>query len=371
MELNRRDMMKLGGLGVAGAAAGTMLPVGDLIRASDPSTINPALLPDPFTTRFRRPPVLRPVDRRRDADGVWTDFYELSQRMTNAKLLKGGRTTKMFGYNGHVPGPTIKATQGRRIRLRVRNQLPPRHPSIGQETTTSVHLHGSASKPQFDGYASDITPSGFYKDYHYPNFQAARTLWYHDHGVHHTAQNVFSGLVAQYHLSDKVERALLPQGEFDVPLIVSDVAFGEDGQLRFDDGGHSGTYGDVVLVNGRPWPVMKVKRRVYRFRMLAASVSRSWRWRLGPGYPMHIVATDGGLMPKSQTVSEFRHGGAERYEVLVDFSKFRPGTRIVLNNLSNDNNRDFLNTDKVMAFDVVDDPFDKSDPTWNRIPERL
>ena len=76
-------------------------------------------------------------------------------------------------------------------------------------------------------------------------------------------------------------------------------------------------------------------------------------------------------MPKSQTVSEFRHGGAERYEVLIDFSKFRPGTRIVLNNLSNDNNRDFLNTDKVMAFDVVDDPFDKSDPTWNRIPERL
>jgi len=86
---------------------------------------------------------------------------------------------------------------------------------------------------------------------------------------------------------------------------------------------------------------------------------------------MTIVATDGGLMPKSQTVSEFRHGGAERYEVLIDFSKFRPGTRVVLNNLSNDNNRDFLHTDKVMAFDVVDDPFDKSDPTWNRIPERL
>ena len=200
MELNRRDMMKLGGLGVAGAAAGSLLPVGDLIRAQ---TRARSTLPSCRTrsrTAFRRPPVLRPFDRRRGADGVWTDFYELSERMTNAKLLKGGRTTKMFGYNGHVPGPTIKATRGRRIRLRVRNQLPPRHPSIGQETTTSVHLHGSASKPQFDGYASDITPSGFYKDYHYPNFQPARTLWYHDHGVHHTAQNVFSGLVAQYHL---------------------------------------------------------------------------------------------------------------------------------------------------------------------------
>ena len=164
MELKRRDVMKLGGLGVAGAAAGSLLPVGDLIRAADPSTIDPAFLPDPFTTAFRRPPVLRPVDRKRGPDGVWTDFYQLSQLMTDTKILKGGRTTKMFGYNGHVPGPTIKATRGRRIRLRVRNQLPARHPSIGQDTTTSVHLHGSASKPQFDGYASDVTPAGFYKD---------------------------------------------------------------------------------------------------------------------------------------------------------------------------------------------------------------
>jgi hypothetical protein len=65
MELNRRDVMKLGGLGVAGAAAGTLLPVGDLIRAADSSTINPAFLPDPFTTAFRRPPVLRPHDQGR------------------------------------------------------------------------------------------------------------------------------------------------------------------------------------------------------------------------------------------------------------------------------------------------------------------
>ena len=80
MELNRRDVMKLGGLGVAGVAAGSLLPVGDLIRANDASTIDPAFLPDPFTTAFRRPPVLRPFDRRRGADGVWTDHYELSRR---------------------------------------------------------------------------------------------------------------------------------------------------------------------------------------------------------------------------------------------------------------------------------------------------
>ena len=66
----------------------------------------------------------------------------------------------------------------------------------------STHLHGSASLPQYDGYASDITAPGQKKYYHYPNFQPARTLWYHDHGVHYTAQNAYSGLASQYHLHD-------------------------------------------------------------------------------------------------------------------------------------------------------------------------
>ncbi len=147
--------------------------------------------------------------------------------------------------------------------------------------------------------------------------------------------------------------------------------FAADGSLGYDDRDHSGVWGDVILVNGRPWPVMKVQRRVYRFRILNASVSRSYRLTLSPAAAMHVVATDGGLMPVSQQVTEFRTGSAERYEVLIDFAKFPAGQRIELLNLSNDNNRDFDDTDKVMAFDVTDEPFDKSDPTWNWIPTTL
>jgi FtsP/CotA-like multicopper oxidase with cupredoxin domain len=140
---------------------------------------------------------------------------------------------------------------------------------------TSTHLHGSASLPQFDGYASDVTHPGFFKDYHYPNFQPARTLWYHDHGVHFTAQNAYSGLVGQYHMHDPMERQLLPQGDFDVPLIISDAMFAANGALGYDDNTHSGLWGDVILVNGKPWPVMKVQKRIYRFRVLNCSISRS------------------------------------------------------------------------------------------------
>ena len=37
-----------------------------------------------------------------------------------------------------------------------------------------------------------------------------------------------------------------------------------DGTLSYDDHTESGLWGDTILVNGRPWPVLQVKRRVYR-----------------------------------------------------------------------------------------------------------
>ena len=40
-----------------------------------------------------------------------------------------------------------------------------------------------------------------------------------------------------------------------------------------------------------------------------------------------VIATDGGLMPAPQTVTQLRHGMAERYEIVIDFAKYTPGTQ--------------------------------------------
>ena len=253
-----------------------------------------------------------------------------------------------------IPGPVISVDRGTRVRLRVKNELTwPTHPQWAHELKTSTHLHGSASLPQYDGYADDVTKPGYYKDYEYPNHQPARTLWYHDHGVHHTAKNAYSGLAAQYHLHDPDELNLLPQGKYDVPLTINDVLFDSAGKLLYDDHDSSGLWGDVVLVNGKPWPFMEVERRVYRFRILMASLSRSMTLKLvnvatGQAVPVHFVATDGGLMPKRQTVTSWRQASAERYEILVDFGALRracgPGRQFELRNTSAKNNRDYLHT---------------------------
>ena len=140
-----------------------------------------------------------------------------------------------------------------------------------------------------------------------------------------------------------------------MPILVSDVMFNADGSLGYNDNGHAGLWGDIIMVNGVPWPTMKVKPRIYRFRFLEASISRSYRFTLSTGDPFYVVGTDAGMTPKVQAVSSWRQGTAERYEVLIDFRSTRPGRRVELRNLSNKNNVDFANTGKVMKFEVVAD----------------
>lgn len=362
MNFSRRDALKLGGLAAVGAAA-FGLPLGRSASGGTPSLLASKNFPPRYTNAFRPLEKLVPTVTY-DENGPIHN-YDVWAKPGLASIVPGLQTP-VLGYGGVVPAKRIDVDQGTRITMTMHNRLPATHPVFGTPVSISTHLHGSASLPQYDGYASDLTEWQQKKVYHYPNFQPARTLWYHDHGVHYTAQNAYSGLASQYHLHDPDERRLLPQGEFDVALTLSDMMFQANGSQLYDDRSHSGLWGDIILVNGTPWPVMKVKKRVYRFRLLNASLSRSYRPTLSTGDPVFMVATDGGLMPEVQKVSQWRHGSAERYEFLVDFRKYATGQRVELKNLSNPNNRDFDFTGKIMAFDVVGDSFDKSDPTWDR-----
>ena len=185
MELRRRELLKLGLFG----SAALMLPAERVARTrlAISNRIAASRLPKPFTVPFEVPPLAVPVRRTDD-----TDIYSLVQQQQSHEILPGLQTD-IWGYGGIAPGPTIVVPQGRKTIVRQDNRLPGVHPQLRDTTRTSTHLHGSASLPQYDGYASDITKVGEFKDYRYPNFQNARTAWYHDHGVHITAPNAYMG----------------------------------------------------------------------------------------------------------------------------------------------------------------------------------
>jgi len=366
-QVSRRDVLKFSALGAAVVA----LPLERVVRAKTVSQIAASKLPAPYTLPFAVPPVV---------DGRSGGVVKLEQIAKKVSILPGLQTT-IFGYalpgqGPTAPGPTIHAKRGTPLTVMQANKLPAAHPFLNYDPWTSTHLHGSASKPQYDGYASDITKVGQTKRYDYPNKQDARTLWYHDHGVHHTAENAYMGLAAQYHLHDDVESGLsIPkwnfkpdtkvEDQYDLPLILADKMFSANGEFRYDDAGHTGLWGDVVLVNGVPWPNLKVKKRLYRFRVLNASISRGYRLQMSNSTPISVIGTDGGLMPQVQQTTQLRIGMAERYEIVIDFSKYTPGTKLQLLNLGVPNSTDFDNTGKIMQFEVVNDAFD---PANNALP---
>jgi len=77
-------------------------------------------------------------------------------------------------------------------------------------------------------------------------------------------------------LHDPQEKTLrLPSGDYDVPLALTAKFYNSDYSLWDPEvnGETTSVYGDVIYVNGQPWPCFDVEPRKYRFRLLDACKS--------------------------------------------------------------------------------------------------
>jgi len=320
-----------------------------LLHQATQTITHPHIQPelDEFCVPLHIPPILDPV--RSDAT---TDYYEIVQRETWAEIIPGVRT-RVRGYNGSVPGPTIKARRGRATVVIHTNNLSV--PSV-------VHLHGGVTRPEFDGFPTDIIAPGKTRRYEYENTGRAATLWYHDHHHLHAGRNLYLGLAGFYLLEDSDEiNGRLPRDKYDIPLMLQDRAFTPDGELMYDHHGHRGAESCVMLVNGTPWPVLDVARRKYRFRILNGSNATTFRLALSTGQTMVQIGTDGGLLPRPISLRTIDITMAERVEVVIDFSHCPIGSRVVL-----ENRRARGPLSRVMCFDVV-----RSERDDSSVPEVL
>ncbi len=195
------------------------------------------------------------------------------------------------------------------------------------------------------------------------------TLWFHDHRISFTSENVYKGYAALLEYFSGPDRGYerpdlssaanavnlrLPSGwrngkswgnrDFDVYLLIQDVAFDPDGQLFFDIFDTDGFLGDVMHVNFQWKPTMDVLPRKYRFRTLSAGMSRwiklavadSLDPKIAKAVPITIIANDGNNFPRyvrNQTSMTIQ-GTAERYDFVLDFSSFPVGKKLYLVNLA-------------------------------------
>ncbi|WP_209648831.1 multicopper oxidase family protein [Kibdelosporangium banguiense] len=402
--MSRRQVLGIGGAlglmavtGLSSAAALSRRPTttGAKLRSAVP-------LPPTFTVPLPLPSVLRPVST---VDGA--DRYEITQRETVLEILPGVKTP-LWTYNGTFPGPTIEARRDRPVIVTHHNELP---------VPTVVHLHGGRTPPESDGYPTDLVlPDGWQdpmpgmhgmhgmqmpamsdpravvtrqtRDYTFPMAQRPAMLWYHDHRMDFTAPAIWRGLAGLHIIRDDAEESLgLPAGPRELPLAIMDRAFDDHGNLAYpaldptlreQPGVHepylAGVLGDVILVNGAPWPVHEVDAARYRLRFLNTSNARHYELEAvtydGRRLDLVQIGADQGLLAAPVTHQSLPMAPAERYDVVADFSGVPVGSLVtIVNRLGSGRTHD------VMAFRVARRAADDSRvptvlsndlPSWNR-----
>jgi FtsP/CotA-like multicopper oxidase with cupredoxin domain len=347
----------------------------------------------PLSPQPTEAPNIGAGEANRDNHQRWAQFTpahittELEARPGLHRFHSDFGPSYVWGFNGVYPGPTIMGRYGQSNIVRFRNSLPPTGDNTFGHPEITIHLHNGHHGSESDGFAGDFFPSGKWKDNLYPNVYAgieafpnpnpggngvgdARekmgTFWYHDHRAEKTLNNNVMGLNGMYIVYDRTDPGhehpsegslQLPglYGVTDIPLILSEKRFcALDAQGRNEMVNAAG--GDKFIVNGAIQPRFTVRRRKYRFRILSTGpTTAQWDLRLRHGTTgavetMVCVATDANFLEHPVPVDDgpnaantnaitgnvintpgaIRVNVAERYDVIIDFSKYNPGDMLYL-----------------------------------------
>jgi FtsP/CotA-like multicopper oxidase with cupredoxin domain len=294
----------------------------------------------------------------------------------------------LWTNNGTLPPKLLQVRYGEPILFRDHNRLPAdvtQNGGFGRHTTTT-HEHNGHHGAENDGFTGAyFFPNQFY-DYHWPIVLAGHDTvnvdatdpragspdgsggitrvpgdwhetmsshWFHDHMFGFTSQNVYKGMLAMFNIYSALDRGnegindgvnlRLPSGtandygnlDYDVNLLIEDKAFDGDGKLFFDIFHFEGFLGDVMSVNLAFKPFLEVERRKYRFRILNGSPSRFLQIQLSDNSQMIQIANDGNLLPSPVPLTRLdRLATAERYDIVIDFSRYNVGDRIWMVNVA-------------------------------------
>jgi len=307
--LSRRDFLHLAGAGTVGLLAGQGGGLWPLAQAVADSNFEPDV-ELALKATVTESPVLpgRPTP-------VWT---------FQGRLVKGD-AWHLVDSGGSYLGPTIRVRRGQKIRILFYNELP---------EESIIHWHGLHVPAEMDGHPRDVIAPGRKFVYEFEVRNRAGTYWYHPHPHERTGAQVYGGLAGLFIVTDDEEQSLaLPDGPFDLPLVIQDRTFDDNNGLVYLT--HhmermTGFLGNRILVNGRPRYTRQVVSRPYRLRILNGSNSRIYNLAWSDGRPLTVIGSDGGLLPSPLERSSVILGPAERVEIWADFSGMGKGDEVTL-----------------------------------------
>lgn len=194
-------------------------------------------------------------------------------------------------YNGSAPGPTIRVTEGEKVRIHVTNQM---------NESTAVHWHGLRTPNSQDGVPFITQPPikpGESFTYEFVAKPAGSHM-YHSH--HNAAEQVTKGLMGAF-IVDPKDKSGEPKVDGDYVFILNDAGIG-------------------LTINGRGFP---------HTQPIIAKLGDKLRVRyMNEGlmiHPMHlhglpqlVISKDGYPLPQPYLCDTVNVAPGERYDVLVD-----------------------------------------------------
>lgn len=242
--------------------------------------------------------------------------------------VRKGPANSLVQLPNNYLGPILNLQQGQKVRVYFTNQL---------SEATIIHWHGLHVPQSSDGHPMYTIAPGEQYVYEFEVRNPAGTSFYHSHAHNLTAEQVYRGLSGLIVVRDAEEAKLdLPDGDYDLPLVIQDRSFDNRNQLRYVHGMPQrmmGFLGDTILVNGKPNAGFQVKSRAYRFRALNGSNSRIYKLGWDDGTPLTAIATDAGLLARPETRPYLMLAPGERIDLWLDFSGRAVGSKLTLYSL--------------------------------------
>ncbi|HSP60460.1 MAG TPA: multicopper oxidase family protein, partial [Ornithinimicrobium sp.] len=313
--VSRRTALTMGGLGLAGTLVGG---TGLWRELSEPgagaagSGGSPGSGETPGTTgsgaeELVEPEVLSSSDGRLEV--------RLQARFGTHEVA--GQQARTMGYNGGVPGPTLRLRPGDLLRIELDNQL---------DHVTNLHVHGLHVTPEGDGdnVFLEIAPGESHQyEYQLPEDHPAGVYWYHPHHHGSVADQLFAGLYGAI----VVEEDDPPAVDRERVLVVSDITLSQDGSVVGPSMPERmmGREGELVLVDGQVGPLLSGRAgERERWRVVNACSSRFLSLRLGgEGTDVQVLGRDVGRLVAPVALEEVVLAPGNRLDLLVDLAEGR------------------------------------------------
>jgi FtsP/CotA-like multicopper oxidase with cupredoxin domain len=266
---------------------------------------------DHFPTDVTGLPEARPPEHVELAPG---DEYAL-QIAPVAKRI-GDETVRMLAYNGSIPGPVLRVTEGSEIAVEIDNQ---------GDMDATVHWHGLRLENRYDGTHETQAPIGAGERYTARvEFPDPGVYWYHPHIREDYGQEM--GLYGTV-LVESADPDYWPPVDRELVLTVDDLLL-EDGQVAPFSRSETthvamGRFGEVMLVNGETDLALDARvGEVVRLYLTNTANTRTFRIAV-PDARMKLVGGDSGHVEHEQFVEDVVIAPSERAVVDVLFD--RPG----------------------------------------------